>query len=183
MHIIPRIDYKKVVAATSYYALHGFKEIEVPWIISYNAYKTTKPSLARDFYTTDGYLNASGEQSFIEMLHNGVKLTKNFCITPCFRNEEVFDETHYQYFFKVELIDMDVSEENLTTMIATAKKFFEQYISVKVIQTDEVGKTFDIVDEKHGIELGSYGIRDIGGFSWIYGTGVALPRLDVVINK
>lgn len=183
MHIIPRIDYSKVVTAAKYYASCGFKEVEVPWIINYDAYRTTKPGLARDFYTVDGYLNASGEQSFIMMLQSGVKLGRNFCITPCFRNEEVFDEIHYQYFFKVELIDMNVSEDNLRAMITVAKKFFEQYVPVNIVQTDDEGRAFDIVDKQHGIELGSYGIRNVDGFSWIYGTGVALPRLDVVIGK
>lgn len=183
MHIIPRIDYQKIADAVTYYTLAGFTEIEVPWIIGHKAYSATRPSDREEFYTLGGYLNASGEQSFIELIQEGVKLTKHVCVTPCFRKEPVLDEIHFLYFMKVELIDTDVSQENLQDMIVVAKQFFEKYIEVSVIQTDLRGEAFDIVDAKHGIELGSYGIRRHEEYSWIYGTGVALPRLDIAYNK
>ena len=183
MHIIPRIDYTKIVSALEHYTRYGFTEIEAPWIISHKAYVATRPSDREEFYTLGGYLNASGEQSFIELMQSGVKLTKHICVTPCFRKEPVLDEIHFLYFLKAELIDMDVSQENLQSMISNALSFYKQYLDVSVIQTDTEGKAFDIVDTKHGIELGSYGIRTYENFSWIYGTGVALPRLDIAINK
>ena len=183
MHTIPRIDYKKIIHAISYYTSYEYTEKQVPWIIGYDAYKATKPPYARDFYTIDGYINASGEQSYLQQMLEGEKLTKHFCITPCFREEEVLDEIHYRYFLKVELINTDVSHKNLQTMVDTARAFFNTYTPVEVVQTDKRGEAFDIIDKKYGIELGSYGIRRHKNFSWIYGTGVALPRLDVVINK
>jgi hypothetical protein len=183
MHIIPRVDYKKIVSALEHYTHHGFTEIEVPWIIGHQAYIATRPSDREEFYTLGGYLNASGEQSFIELMQSGVKLTKHICVTPCFRKEPVLDDIHFLYFVKAELIDTDVSQENLHAMIATAVSFYEQYLPVSVIQTDTDGNAFDIISTASGIELGSYGIRTYKEYSWIYGTGVALPRLDIAINK
>lgn len=183
MHTIPRIDYEKIVSASNYYASLGYAELEVPWIVHFDAYKATRPTDRQDFYTTDGYLVASGEQGFIQLMQEGRKLTKHFCITPCFRNEETLDDIHFRYFLKVELIDTDVSIKNLHSMIHNATQFFQNYLDVKVIQTDTQGEAFDIVDMKYETELGSYGIRRASGHTWIYGTGIALPRLDVVLTQ
>jgi len=62
-----------------------------------------------------------------------------------------------------------------------AKDFFERYVEAKVVQSDE--HQWDFVDTKNEIELDSYGIRHYREFGWIYGTGVALPRLQQVIEK
>jgi aspartyl/asparaginyl-tRNA synthetase len=183
MYTIPHIDYKKILSAIDHYSLAGYSEIEAPWIVKYESYATTKLPQSRDFYTVGGYLNASGEQSFIEMMRNGTQLTKNFCITPCFRNEEILDDIHHTYFLKLELIDTNVSIENLQTMIDHAVAYFTKYLPLQILQTDTKGVAFDIIDSKNHIELGSYGIRRTKDFSWIYGTGVALPRLDTVIKK
>jgi aspartyl/asparaginyl-tRNA synthetase len=183
MHTIPIIDYQKIADAARYYESCGFTEISVPWIVSYEAYSITKPTSSQDFYTLEGYLNASGEQSFIQMLLEEKKLSKQFCITPCFRYETVLDEIHYRYFMKLELIDTDVSKENLQKILTYAKKYFMQHTEVTIIQTDVAGEAFDILDTHTGIELGSYGIRRTSTFEWVYGTGVALPRLQVVLEK
>lgn len=182
MQNIPLIDYVKIGTASQYYAERGYEEIAVPWILGFESYNATRPPDRREFFSLDGYLNASGEQSFLELLLRGEKLTKHFCITPCFRDEPILDLLHYRYFVKLELINMDASLENLVTMIRDAQQFFEHYLPVRVIQTDTHGYSFDLVDATHGIELGSYGIRTYKDHSWIYGTGIALPRLDTVIN-
>jgi hypothetical protein len=99
----------------------------------------------------------------------------------------VLDEIHHLYFVKLELIETDPSEEKLQNMIEVAQKFYDNELpaglNTKVIQTDESEQAFDIVDPVFGIELGSYGIRSYRELSWVYGTGVALPRLNTVINK
>lgn len=178
----PRIDYQKIVEASRYYAELGYVETEVPWIIPFKAYETTAPkNERRQFATLDGYLNASGEQSFIHMLQEGVHLHKNFCITSCFRDEPVLDDIHHTYFVKLELILRDATRENLQKIIQDAKKFFDRYMETEVIQTGE--DAYDIIDTTYKIEIGSYGIRKIEGFTFIYGTGLALPRFDYIINK
>jgi aspartyl/asparaginyl-tRNA synthetase len=184
-HRIPVIDYKLLADAKDFYEKQGFVELSVPWIIEYGAYSATCPPHRKEFYTLGGYLNASGEQSFLQLLLEGVVLKKHFCITPCFRAEPVCDEFHHVYFMKLELIDTDATEAHLHEMIACAKKFYDSCFSKEthIIQTDKKGQCFDIVDALYGIELGSYGIRRYKGFSWIYGTGVALPRISTVIKK
>jgi thiol-disulfide isomerase/thioredoxin len=179
------IDYKKISDAKDFYESHGYKEIDVPWIIGFEAYASTKPNDREDFYVNGGYLNASGEQSFIDMMLKGEKLTKNLCITPCFRKEPKLDEIHQLYFVKLELIDTDVSVENLHQMLNLSKEFFEQYRGkkVKTLPMDNEGLMFDLIEETTGIELGSYGIRTYKDLRWIYGTGLALPRLDIVMKK
>jgi aspartyl/asparaginyl-tRNA synthetase len=183
-YAIPLIDYRKIAAAQEYYASRGYTELAVPWIVTHAAYRATRPTHVREFLTLDGYLNASGEQSFIELLQEGASVGKQFCITPCFRDESAFTDLHHKYFFKVELIDTDVTAVTLARMIADAKTFLDQYFPAdaptKVVRTDDGEETFDIVDSVHGIELGSYGIRTHVGFRWVYGTGIALPRLDTV---
>jgi hypothetical protein len=183
--LTPFIDYQKIADAQKFYASHGFIPITVPWIVEYEAYNATRPPDRREFYCLDGYLNASGEQSFIELMINGNKMKKYCCITPCFRDEPILDDYHHRYFLKLELIDGNVTKENLKRMIKLAKEFLDIYTTTptQIIQTDTNGSAFDILDGITGIELGSYGIRKYKKFSWIYGTGLALPRLDTVITN
>jgi hypothetical protein len=37
--------------------------------------------------------------------------------------------------------------------------------------------------EINGIEVGSYGRREVGDFTWVYGTGLALPRFSQALNR
>lgn len=185
--ITPTIDYQKIVVAQKYYELHGYIQSAVPWILNKESYYATKPKGSQDFYCLNGYLNASGEQSFIQNMLDGQNIEKNYCITPCFRQEEVFDDIHFLHFEKLELINTEVSEKNLDEMISVAENFFNQYLpegtKCKRVAIDNGEKSIDLVDETLGIELGSYGVRRYKDLDWIYGTGLALPRLDIVINK
>ena len=183
--ITPAIDYRKIADAQEFYTEYGFEEIAVPWIINFPAYSATRPPDRPEFYTLGGYLNASGEQSFIELMLNGVKLKKNMCVTACFRDELVIDELRHKYFVKLELIDTAANTAGLVRMVELCRSFFERYIATYVVETGESDgeKTYDIVDSKNKIELGSYGIRHFRHLSWVYGTGVALPRLSWVLKK
>lgn len=187
------IDYAKIEKARNYYMSKGYVELSMPWIIGYGAYMETAPSREenkRDFYTLDGYLVASGEQSFIEEMlqEKSVVLDekgKYFCITPCFRDDTV-DEIHMKYFIKLELINTRIEKESLVEMISDAHEFYKQYIPCTSIPIED--GSYDIIENKHKIELGSYGIRESKKengktFSWVYGTGLALPRLDIAIKK
>lgn len=183
MHTIPIIDFKKVAHAQEYYAGLGYTELSVPWIISFEPHDATRPPHRREFYCLGGYLNASGEQSFLELMLSGSHLKKHFCITPCFRDEPELDAYHHQYFLKLELIWTDVSLQHLHQMIADANDFLSRYTETDIIPTNDSGTAFDIIDRKSGVEFGSYGIRSYENYSWIYGTGIALPRLDSVISN
>jgi aspartyl/asparaginyl-tRNA synthetase len=169
------IDYKKIVDAAHFYKWSGFNQLEAPWFISRKAMEVTAPVGRRYCTSFLGDLVASGEQSFIQMwLDNNLKKGKWFCITPCFRDEPKLDEIHLNYFIKLELIEVDPGEEALDKMVNSALQFFNSYIDSVVIDTN-LGK--DIVSST-GIELGSYGFRNYKDFHWLYGTGVAEPRLS-----
>ncbi len=186
-----KIDYSKVSEAIDFYKGKGFEHIEVPWIVSYEADSITAPKGVRRFrcsldekYT--GNHIASGEQGFLELILEGrLKEGKYCCATPCYRDEKNIDELHKMSFFKVELIDYLEQQPGFTShdkeeqMIDTANEFFSKYLKTEVIDT-LTGK--DIISKAQGIELGSYGHNSYKGFHWIYGTGVAEPRLSSVLS-
>ena len=61
-------------------------------------------------------------------------------------------------------------------------KFFEQFFGedeCRIIDTSNL--SFDITYKD--VELGSYGIRKCDFLTWIYGTGLAEPRLTRVMKK
>ena len=173
----PQIDYKKIVDALHHYGWMGHKEIEVPWFVSREAMEVTAPPDRRYCSSFIGDLVASGEQSFIQMWLDGdLKSGKWQCATPCFRDEPLIDDIHLNYFFKVELIEVLPTDpvESVDRMVEGALLFFDNYIDSHTVETS-IGK--DIVSAS-GIELGSYGYREYGDFRWVYGTGVAEPRLS-----
>lgn len=173
------IDYARIATAVSYYVGLGYVPTEVPWIVGERAYEVTKPPGAVGFVTLRGYLVASAEQGFIQLLQGGAKLGKCVAVTPCFRHE-TYDDLHLPYFMKVELIaTADVSDTALTGMIREAEGFFNAYIRTQVIETHD---GYDIVEAVTGIELGSYGRRQTGDLTWLYGTGLAEPRLAKAIQ-
>ncbi len=175
-----RMDYRKLSAALEYYETHGYPYLEVPWVVSSEALSVTLPPDRVATRVQYGDLVGSAEQSFIELMLRGRAVTKACAITPCFRLEDTYDELHHGYFMKLELINTDATEENLQTIITDAYDFFAQYLDVKVIATGQ--NMYDIIDKRRNIELGSYGIRSCRASTFIYGTGVALPRLDKAIE-
>lgn len=58
--------------------------------------------------------------------------------------------------------------------------FFEQEFNEKIQILQTSLESFDLMYQN--IELGSYGIRKVEEFSFIYGTGLALPRFSYIKN-
>jgi len=84
-------------------------------------------------------------------------------------------------FIKNELIITDeVNNRALDAILNYAEAFFERYLETEIVKTD-IG--YDIVSKKGGFELGSYGIRRCDYLEWVYGTGIAEPRLSRVIQS
>lgn len=182
MDIEPKfIDYRKFGDTLDFYESRGYRYIEVPWIVSDAAISVTLPPGKEATTTGFGALVGSAEQSFIQMLQDGITISKACAITPCFRDEPGgWDELHQPYFMKLELINTDASDEVLSEMIDDATENFNRWIPTRVEKT-EIG--YDIVAADSGIELGSYGWRQLNDNQWfIYGTGLALPRLDVALG-
>lgn len=170
------IDYKKIYDAIEYYKYKGFKNIEVPWETSKEYREITFNGKDFDPISKNRYLVGSAEQSFA-MLHHMKKIPRGSYVscTPCFRGDEL-DKYHQEYFLKVELFDTnDTSEKRLIHIINLACKFFNKYIPVNILQTNNF--EYDI-NTSSGIELGSYGIRRYNDLIWIYGTAIAEPRLS-----
>lgn len=187
------IDYKIIYEATEHYKRLGYNLIDVPWIVSEASVDSTKPPGATSFYVTDPgstkkhhqCLVASGEQSFVEVRADLCPGRKYQCVTPCFRHEK-YDELHLPWFMKCELIlplwKGDDVEKAVDTVLKDAYDFFRRYASYEgspvKVRTD-IGWDINML----GIEVGSYGYREYDGFRWVYGTGVAEPRLSYVRRK
>lgn len=193
------INYTLLANALSYFSTStfdgcGFKQIAAPWSISAHVMRITAPPRATWYRHQDGkYFVASGEQSFLQVIADGKLLPGRYCcLTPCFRGE-VEDTIRKPYFMKVELINTkNPTEVAVQEMLTTAKWFFEHSVKIpcKIVETVpekwdsvNIGKTYDIIDDRYGIELGSYGLREhelVG--RWAYGTGLAEPRASTVLH-
>lgn len=176
------INWQRLISALTFYKSHGYKYIDLDWSVNSEISEITKPVDKKDFFINGKALVASGEQSFLQMIKDGDLPNGKYCgITPCFRDEHVLDELHQQYFMKVELIDtLQVNNNSLMKILEICKEFFEKYIPVEIIKIDK--NSYDIIDCKNKIELGSYGLRRYENMEWLYITGLAEPRLSRVLK-
>lgn len=128
-------------------------------------------------------------------------------VTPCFRDERFTPLHTKYFVKNELITTDNVSKEGLRFMVHGARDFFRKFClrpkvndsyirsttekdDVLIVNTDNGRNVIvDDIDVKdaylypqydlvyRGIELGSYGIRRCQFLSWIYGTGVAEPRL------
>lgn len=177
-YIISMIDYSILAESVIFYENRGYDQIEVPWIVPRAFDDITRPGKKSPILVgEDSSLVGSAEQSFIYLLSRGILKPGQYqAITPCFR-DDVEDLLHLKQFMKNELIKTDkVNNDQLTSMVTMALDFVHAYNKEASIIETESG--FDIV--LGDIELGSYGIREHYNLKWIYGTGCALPRMQVI---
>lgn len=182
------INYKFIHDAGVFYESKGFVRIEAPWTVTEAVSCITKPKGKKEFKLEhdDGkVLVASAEQSFLYLyLKNFLPKGTFQATTPCFRRE-AFDSLHTKYFMKTELIDtLNVNTLRLDEVVNIALEFFSTILPSKDLKVTGDGLTnlaFDI--EYKGIELGSYGIRSCDYLEWIYGTGIAEPRVSNALLK
>lgn len=186
------MNYENISRAVEFYSARGYVyEPDAPWTVGHDAYYATRPDDSKDVSRSvglafNGYMVASGEQSFIQMMLDGQPLKRAICVTPCHRAEPRVDTLHRPYFMKAELINaQDVDEGHLVHMIHDACSFFEQFFSVRVVQIND--ESYDIVEKGTRMELGSYGIRTMMTndryYRWVYGTACAEPRLSTAIAR
>ena len=183
------IDYRILADSVDHYRSRGYQPIETSWWVTENVKDITKPDgkFVEDYQVSVNkkYLVASGEQSYLYMMAKGMLVPGKYqTITPCFRNE-VQDVIHRKHFMKNELIYAYCDDpEEMHKMMASASAFFGQYLSTRTVkkepQDDVTAVCYDI-ETLSGVELGSYGIRRYGPFKWVFGTGVAEPRLSLAI--
>jgi hypothetical protein len=180
------IDYSKISDSIFHYNKLGYQRIESPWTVTKAISDITAPPNTTYFTIEEKnkVLVASGEQSLLYLYNKGFLPKGKFqTITPCFRNDS-FDEMHTKYFIKNELmITDDISYDSVTKIINDAysffKFFFKNDVGLTTIKTGE--NSWDICYRNN--ELGSYGIRSCSFLNWIYGTGVAEPRLSKILEK
>jgi len=181
------INWHNVAKAIDYYQSLGYKYIEVPWFVSKPAIEATYSQNNIKFTCDVGTMVGSAEQSFVQlMLDNKIEAGKYVAASPCYR-DDIIDELHSLSFFKVELISIFNKKEililnyNLIDIVDAAKKFFNILAPDKKIKIVSTKEGIDL--EIDGIEVGSYGIRSLKDWIWIYGTGYADPRFSLVIKK
>lgn len=178
------IDYQILADSQKFYTKAGYISIETPWTVTRAISDLTRPPCAKDFKleNRDKVLVASAEQGFLYLYNKGFLPKGKFqSISPCFRDEP-FDIYHTKYFIKNELINtIEVTEDSLKWMIEDARLFFQQYFPKKYPVAIKTPQGYDL--EVDNVELGSYGIRENKFLKYVYGTGVALPRLSRVIGK
>lgn len=166
-----------LLCAMEFYISKGYVPTTVPFIVSQEAIASTKPEHA-EFYPHDEYMFyvGSAEQSFVEMMINcDIGPGEYFAVTPCYRDEPYLDDYHLDVFLKLELIVVGRQVE--LAVLDHAVQFFRRYVGSKdaleVVKTDE---GFDVM--LNGVEIGSYGSREINGIVYTYGTGLAEPRFS-----
>lgn len=182
------IDYKLLSDAVEYYTELGYKRIEVPWYVDEKYSIATSPTNDRGiaFCLDDGqHLVCSAEQAFIQLMDDQLKeYTNYFAVSPCFRNETE-DDLHCKQFIKLELFsfiqDYTIHKDFYRPekighihFIYDAFNFFKRY-NKNISQIQINSNQIDIITNS-GIELGSYGQRDVFNNRIFYGTGLALPR-------
>lgn len=179
------ISYENISKALASYKALGYTYIDVPWIVDNDSIDSTKPSDRKSISIAENaHLVGSAEQSFYHMIKNELlQHGKYVAATPCFRDENVIDELHKNYFFKVELINYtpDVPSSTDVFTITEHALFVFNKLKRKVrFEREHTHEGFDI--NVNGVEIGSYGVRQINGHNWVYGTGIAEPRFSLVTN-
>lgn len=186
-HLPALIDYRRLAEAVSFYEGRGFSYLEVPWVASAASVAVTLPPKKQAFSLGDaGVLVGSAEQSFIELIRQGITVEKRCAITPCFR-DDAEDDLHQKYFIKLELCDYcpqgedsQILRQKLDEMIVLARDWHARAFQVSF---EETAEGTDIVCARTGIELGSYGLRPLDRGVLIYGTGHAEPRFGQVLSR
>lgn len=177
------INYEYVSKAIAAYKALGYVYVDVPWVVDCDSINSTKPHERKSISVSENaHLVGSAEQSFYQMIRNGtLQYGQYVAATPCFRDEEVIDELHKHYFFKVELINhmpTVPSSGDVFTITEHALFVFNKLKRKTKFERKCTHEGFDI--NVNGIEIGSYGVRQIDGHNWVYGTGIAEPRFSVV---
>ena len=176
---VSKLDWGLISKALSRYQIEGYEYVELPWIIplEYNLIIYNVPENIHQ--TQTGALLGSAEQAFIMQDWNH-KLGKGQFVScsPCYRMEQ-YDTLHQEHFMKVELyINDDTSQSNYDRIIDQVRLimhgFSLGYGTPEIVETKEGHDIY-----LNGIEVGSYGIRELGHIKWIYATGLAEPRFSL----
>lgn len=201
------IDYKLLSQAITFYESLGYRMLTVLWFLPENEFPKELDG-ERSFFLKNGvfenfnvFLVGSAEQSIISLFRNGQENgglseygfvsdhTKYMAVTPCFRDEEVYDDLHHAYFMKLELINIPCLSDKffqkfhdqsqkidnqlvLNNTLKDAWLFFEHVLNMSpyrflngnnlTCEKSENSNSIIEFDIKlNGIEIGSYGQRKL----------------------
>ena len=177
------INYGRLANAQLFYLGRGYQNVETPWLVSARAVGATLPPECQPYTTSFGVLVGSGEQGFLQCMLDGVlNPGKSQTTTPCFRDEKILTEMCRQTFVKLELIwyQPEDPQAAYSTVINDALACFFEIADIGACDVVRTEQGVDIFYS--GIELGSYGVRQMGGHVWVYGTGLAEPRFSLAIR-
>lgn len=170
------IDCGLLMRAMSYYESVGYKPVTAPMLVDEDIVNITLPKSKQARKHLDKYYVGSAEQSFYQLMKDGLEPDGEYMmITPCER-DEVEDENHLGIFLKVELISTRKTRYEILSLVSDFLS--SEGIKGVGVETDE---GFDL--EVNGIEVGSYGNRIYKGINIKFGTGLALPRISQAINN
>lgn len=182
------IDLSLLDKAVQFYKDIGCLPAEVPYLVDSDIMAFTCPPgvVDRRLTHSDGkqYV-ASAEQSFLQMEKEG-KLEgfrgALMALTPCYRDEAILDDVHFNIFLKLEIFDYGAeADEEVLFWAIRMKRFFDQFSVTTHITKTEIG--LDVISEG-GLELGSFGCRvSPRGVKYIYATGLAEPRASIAIRE
>lgn len=174
------ISTQKIFKALEFFTNLGYVVTDVPLVVDEEISNLTKPNDRENFYHTGNKVYvASAEQSFLQMMKEGVlPCGRYIAITPCVRDEEVYDETHFKTFLKVELCC--VGEVCVKEVVSQTLLFNSMFGAV--CSLSEENSVVDI--NLNGIEVGSYGVRtSVCGRVYTFGTAIAEPRFSYALSK
>lgn len=177
----------------------GWTQTSVPLLVDPDIMDHTCPPGATDKRLTHSSGKqhvASAEQSFLQ-LEKELRIWDDqfIALTPCYRDEEILDDTHLNIFMKLELFWYDPYgdlQENLQNVVEDACNFWKgEGVPVRTIETEEgidilfgSVESFEIHPDWGYTELGSFGIRKSPkGVNYIYGTALAEPRGSQVVKR
>lgn len=187
------INYSNIALAIDKFKELGYQYVETPWLVGEDIDMITKPKDIPPLRVNPKNKNlvASAEQGFLYNTIKGYMPEGKFISAgPCFR-DETYDVTHKKQFFKVEaFINVNVNKDNLMRLMDNVLDLYIKHFGVnenelKVLEIlgDDGNLSYDIALGDDRIELGSYGIRNHKGISWIYGTVIAEPRFSSTIKS
>lgn len=178
----------RLSAACAYYSDLGYAYRLMPWTAPLHTLMLTCPEETLIVNSDVGALVGSSEQSFLNAdLESRLGVGRFLTITPCFRVEAHPDRYHQDYFMKAELYvnEPDIGAGTVLSVMHDAFTFFQQIVDIEdgagVLESVLTDDGIDIL--YNGIELGSYGLREVGGQRWVYGTAIAEPRLSRALSS
>lgn len=170
------IDLSLLLKASNYYENLGYNSTSAPLLVDKDVINLTLPPTRHVTPHLDKYYVGSAEQSFYQLLKEGLKPVEQYMmLTPCVR-DECPNSTHLGVFLKLELL---IPGNNFINIFQDVFDFYSnENLNPQLVNTEE-GLDIYIND----LEVGSFGTRKVYEQDVSYGTGLALPRITQAINN